>query len=232
MDVEADFVVDAVHPSDSTIPANALLPELPRAAELLFGNTTADKKVYWDRSHYKSLECHMLAVEKSSTLYIGNMAFSTRSMHVWSHFSQIGPVKTVRMGLDRLRRTPCGFAFVEYYDRRDALEAVASLTGTKLDGRVIRVDLDAGFQPGREWGRGNGGGQIRDERREVLDPARSKRDAPFSGTGTIGRSTEVGGNTSSSYLGMTEKRDRDRNDDYPNMGEDNRPEKNPRFHEE
>ncbi len=68
------------------------------------------------------------------------------------------------MGLDRFKKTPCGFAFVEYHHRIDALSAVSNLTGTKLDGRVIRVELDAGFKPGREYGRGAGGGQVRDDR--------------------------------------------------------------------
>mmetsp|Transcript_53547 Transcript_53547/g.150451 ORF Transcript_53547/g.150451 Transcript_53547/m.150451 type:complete len:225 (-) Transcript_53547:129-803(-) len=204
-------------PDSATIPANALLSDLPRAAELLFGNSTADKKLYWDRSHYDSPESQMKALEKSSTLYIGNMAFSTRSMHIRSHFSQIGAVKAVHMGLDRFRRTPCGFGFVEYYDRRDALEAVASLSGTKLDGRVIRVELDAGFQRGRELGRGASGGQVRDDRRGGLDPARSKRD-PASGS----RQEEISG-------GATEKRDHE--DSYTELGTD-RPEQNPRFRED
>jgi len=68
------------------------------------------------------------------------------------------------MGLDRFKKTPCGFAFVKFHHRGCALSAVANLTGTKLDGRVIRVELDAGFKPGRQYGRGAGGGQVRDDR--------------------------------------------------------------------
>jgi nuclear cap-binding protein subunit 2 len=204
-------------PDNATIPANSLLSDLPRAPELLFGNSTADKKLYWDRSHYDSPESQMKALEKSSTLYIGNMAFSTRSMPMRSHFSQIGAVKSVHMGLDRFRRTPCGFGFVEYYDRRDALEAVASLTGTKLDGRVIRVELDAGFQPGRELGRGASGGQVRDDRRGGLDPARSKRDT-------------VPGSRQQDSSDPSEKPERE--DSYTGLETDRPAEQNPRFREE
>lgn len=68
------------------------------------------------------------------------------------------------MGLDRFRKIPCGFAFVKFHHRIDALNAVASLTGTKLDGMLIRVELDAGFKPGRQYGRGTSGGQVRDDR--------------------------------------------------------------------
>ena len=70
----------------------------------------------------------------------------------------------VHLGLDRFKKIPCGFAFVEFHHRIDALSAVANLTGTKLDGRLIRVELDAGFKPGREYGRGTSGGQVRDDR--------------------------------------------------------------------
>lgn len=41
--------------------------------------------------------------------------------------------------------------------------------GTKLDERIIRTDLDPGFQEGRQYGRGKSGGQVRDEYREEYD---------------------------------------------------------------
>jgi nuclear cap-binding protein subunit 2 len=44
--------------------------------------------------------------------------------------------------------------------------------GTKLDERVIRTDLDPGFQEGRQYGRGKSGGQVRDEFREEFDAGR------------------------------------------------------------
>ena len=69
----------------------------------------------------------------------------------------------VHLSRDRYKKTPCGFALVEYRRRIDALAAVAHLTGTMLDGLPIRVELDAGFKPGREYGRGQSGGQVRDE---------------------------------------------------------------------
>mmetsp|Transcript_20031 Transcript_20031/g.26601 ORF Transcript_20031/g.26601 Transcript_20031/m.26601 type:complete len:149 (-) Transcript_20031:22-468(-) len=118
------------------------------------------KKLYWDRSHYDSPESQMRALAKSSTLYVGNLAFSTRASHLRAHFSTLGPVAAVHVGLDRFRKTPCGFAFVEYESRAHAHQAVAYLTGTKLDGRVIRAELDAGFKPGRQYGRGVSGGQV------------------------------------------------------------------------
>ena len=56
------------------------------------------------------------------------------------------------MGLDRFHKTPCGFCFVEYYTHQDALDCMKYVGGTKLDERIIRTDLDPGFQEGRQYG--------------------------------------------------------------------------------
>lgn len=72
-----------------------------------------------------------------------------------------GDVKRVVMGLDRFKKTPCGFCFVEYFEKDDGQNAVSFINGTKLDDRIIRTDWDIGFKEGRQYGRGKGGGQVR-----------------------------------------------------------------------
>ena len=69
-------------------------------------------------------------------------------------------------------KTPCGFCFVEYQDREDALNAMRYVNGTRLDDRIIRTDWDAGFIEGRQYGRGKSGGQVRDEYRTDYDDGR------------------------------------------------------------
>lgn len=44
-----------------------------------------------------------------------------------------------------------------------------------LDDRILRAELDFGFREGRQYGRGQSGGQVRDDRRFVYDSARSNR---------------------------------------------------------
>ncbi|XRM44418.1 nuclear cap binding complex subunit, variant 2 [Aspergillus tubingensis] len=83
-----------------------------------------------------------------------------------------GEIKRLVMGLDRYNKTPCGFCFVEYYTHQDALDCLKYIGGTKLDERIIRTDLDPGFEEGRQYGRGKSGGQVRDEYREEYDPGR------------------------------------------------------------
>jgi len=108
----------------------------------------------------------------STTLYVGNLSFYTREYQIHELFSKCGDIRRIVMGLDRFKKTPCGFCFVEYYDRDDAEDAIRYVNGTKLDDRVIRTDWDAGFEEGRQYGRGKSGGQVRDEFRKDYDAGR------------------------------------------------------------
>ncbi|EGO57905.1 hypothetical protein NEUTE1DRAFT_146404 [Neurospora tetrasperma FGSC 2508] len=104
-------------------------------------------------------------LKDATTLYVGNL-------QVYELFSKCGEIKRLVMGLDRLQKTPCGFCFVEYYTHQDALDCMKYIGGTKLDERIIRTDLDPGFEEGRQYGRGKSGGQVRDEYREDYDEGR------------------------------------------------------------
>lgn len=50
-----------------------------------------------------------------------------------------GPVKSVRILVDKETGKPKGFAFVEYYDINSALSAIKHLDQTDLNGRKIKV---------------------------------------------------------------------------------------------
>lgn len=54
-----------------------------------------------------------------------------------------------------------------YFQHNHALESLRYVSGTKLDERIIRADLDPGYLENRQYGRGKSGGQVRDEYREV-----------------------------------------------------------------
>lgn len=99
-------------------------------------------------------------------------SFYTTEEQVHELFSKCGEIKRLIMGLDRFAKTPCGFCFVEYYTHQDALDCMKYVGGTKLDERIIRTDLDPGFEEGRQYGRGKSGGQVRDEYREDFDEGR------------------------------------------------------------
>ena len=111
-------------------------------------------------------------LKTSSTIYIGNLSFHTTETQLYQLFSFCGKIKRVIMGLNRLNKKPCGFAFIEYMDKESAKLAKATLTGTLLDNKLIRVDIDTGFEEGRQYGRGKFGNQIRDEIYKGNDPER------------------------------------------------------------
>ncbi|KAH7340367.1 RNA-binding domain-containing protein [Rhizoctonia solani] len=117
-------------------------------------------------------------LDRSSTLYVGNLSFYTTEEQIYDLFQKCaspedgGGVKRIIMGLDRNTRTPCGFCFVEYYTHAEATAAVRYISGTKLDERIVRCDLDLGYREGRQYGRGKSGGQVRDELRQDYDAGR------------------------------------------------------------
>ncbi|KAG8935692.1 nuclear cap binding complex subunit [Tulasnella sp. 418] len=133
---------------------------------------------YKDSQSRLDRTAHDEALEKSSTLYVGNLSFYTTEEQIYELFSKCaspaegGGVKRIIMGLDRNTRTPCGFCFVEFYTHDEALASLKYVSGTKLDERVVRCDLDLGYKEGRQFGRGKSGGQVRDEHRQDYDAGR------------------------------------------------------------
>lgn len=127
---------------------------------------------YRDQRFKGSLREQEIRLLTSKTLYVGNLSYFTTEEQTYELFSRAGDIKRIIMGIDRFKKTPCGFCFVEYYLREDAEDAMRCINGTRLDDRIIRTDWDAGFVEGRQYGRGKHGGQVRDEYRKDYDPGR------------------------------------------------------------
>eukprot|EP01006_Ploeotia_vitrea_P045930 TRINITY_DN66979_c8_g7_i1.p1 TRINITY_DN66979_c8_g7~~TRINITY_DN66979_c8_g7_i1.p1 ORF type:complete len:266 (-),score=119.07 TRINITY_DN66979_c8_g7_i1:28-825(-) len=138
-----------------------------------------DQSLYRDSKFDGSHEDQESALARSTTLYVGNLSFFTTEEQIYELFSRAGRVRRVIMGLDRIKKTPCGFCFVEYEDRASAEACVKYINGTKLDERIIRADWDAGFKEGRQFGRGRHGGQVRDEHRSDYDAGRGGYGAKY-----------------------------------------------------
>ncbi|GMM33058.1 nuclear cap-binding protein subunit [Saccharomycopsis crataegensis] len=110
---------------------------------------------------------------RSSTVYVGGLSIYTTEEQIHELFKKCGEIERVIMGLDRFNRTPCGFCFVVYKARCSALNCVKYLKYTKLDDEVLEIDIDPGFQEGRQFGRGYKGGQVRNDRRgDVFEPGK------------------------------------------------------------
>eukprot|EP00746_Dinoflagellata_sp_MGD_P167424 gnl/MRDRNA2_/MRDRNA2_98023_c0_seq1.p1 gnl/MRDRNA2_/MRDRNA2_98023_c0~~gnl/MRDRNA2_/MRDRNA2_98023_c0_seq1.p1 ORF type:complete len:201 (+),score=39.14 gnl/MRDRNA2_/MRDRNA2_98023_c0_seq1:104-706(+) len=127
---------------------------------------------YWDKKSGLSQKAWFDALKVSRTLYVGNLSFYTTEEQILELFGKCGEVKKVTMGLNRFKKSPCGFCFVEFFTHEQASQAVNLLNGTVFDDRSVRVDWDAGVQEGRQFGRGESGDQWRDDFRSDYDPAR------------------------------------------------------------
>lgn len=149
----------------------------------LYASSRKPISLYKDRRYSGDLNEREVRLQVSTTLYVGNLSFYTREEQIFDLFSRVGEVKRIIMGLDRFRKTPCGFCFVEYFTRTDAEKSVHFISGTKLDERTIRVDYDVGYSAGRQYGRGRSGGQVRDEYRNDYDPGRGGFGKAMSGMG-------------------------------------------------
>ena len=142
-------------------------------------------------------------LKNSATIYIGNLCFKTTETQLYQIFSFCGKIKRVIMGLNRITKQPCGFAFIEYLNKESAKIAKNTLSGSTLDGRVIKVDIDLGFEDGRQFGKGKYGYQIRDELMKNYDPERPwKRN--------VGRQNGNGRNYSGNYYRNNNRKNRSR----------------------
>lgn len=72
------------------------------------GHLTFDSSFQGNRHDQEKL------LKQSTTLYVGNLSFYTTEEQVYELFSKSGDVKRIIIGLDKVKKTACGFCFVEY----------------------------------------------------------------------------------------------------------------------
>ncbi len=120
------------------------------------------------------LSSYVDSIEKrnSDWVYVGNLSFDTTESQIDEIFSRVGKITNRVMGLNKYTLEPCGFCFIKYHAHYEALDAVALLHNMEVDERVITVKLDAGYRTNRRYGRGETGGQVRDDRRTEYDAQR------------------------------------------------------------
>lgn len=117
----------------------------------------------------------------STTIYVGNLPYSTTKEQLQELFGQYGAVKDVKIIIDRDSGNPKGFAFVEMFSGQEAEQAIKALNETELSGRNIKVNE---ARP-REQGTGGGGG--REHRNGGNGGGRPMRRPMGSGNGGRGR---------------------------------------------
>ncbi|CDU18735.1 hypothetical protein YYC_05309 [Plasmodium yoelii 17X] len=73
------------------------------------------------------------------SLLIRKLKFNTSPSMVRDKFKKFGAIKDVYLPIDYYTKEPRGFGFVEFYDPKDAEEALKEMNGTELDGNRIEV---------------------------------------------------------------------------------------------
>src|SRR5262249_36491681 len=101
-------------------------------------------------------------------IYVGNLPYNTSDQELAQLFSAFGEVVEATVVIDRSTNQSKGFGFVQMADDEAARNAIASLNGTMLGNRTIRVNEAqprsegprscGGCGGGRGYGGGSGSG--------------------------------------------------------------------------
>ena len=75
----------------------------------------------------------------TTTIYVGNLPYSSSAEEIGEMFSQYGVVHSVNLITDRETSRPRGFGFVQM-DPQEADAAIEALNGSDMGGRTLRVN--------------------------------------------------------------------------------------------
>merc|ERR1712025_955905 len=118
----------------------------------------------------KSLSNHTMAgrpppnISGMVSLKIDNLSYRTDGETLRRKFGKYGDIGDVYIPKDKYGESR-GFAFVRYYSKRDAGDAIDSLDGRDVDGREIRVNYARHERPPLERRQGRSRSRSRDRRR-------------------------------------------------------------------
>ncbi|KAH8352519.1 hypothetical protein KR084_004631 [Drosophila pseudotakahashii] len=117
---------------------------------------------------------------------VDNLTYRTTPEDLRRVFERCGEVGDIYIPRDRYTRESRGFAFVRFYDKRDAEDALEAMDGRMLDGRELRVQMARYGRPssptrsssGRRGGGGGGGGSGGRRRSRSRSPMRRRSRSP------------------------------------------------------
>lgn len=82
-----------------------------------------------------------MSVNRCKFSAVGNVPYDATEQSLATHFSQVGPVVSVRLLFDKDTGKPRGFGFVEFYDSEHASSAVRNLNNVEFCGRSLRINI-------------------------------------------------------------------------------------------
>ncbi|HKY34476.1 MAG TPA: RNA-binding protein [Polyangiaceae bacterium] len=92
----------------------------------------------------------------TNRLYVGNLSFQSTQDVLRDAFAACGQVVDVHLVADRMTGQSRGFGFVTMGSRAEAEHAIATMNGTELDGRSLRVNEAEERTDSRRAGGGSG----------------------------------------------------------------------------
>ncbi|XP_012267701.1 RNA-binding motif protein, X-linked 2 [Athalia rosae] len=76
----------------------------------------------------------------SAWIFVGGLPYDLTEGDVITVFSQYGEIVNINLVRDKDTGKPKGYGFICYEDQRSTILAVDNLNGTKVLGRILRVD--------------------------------------------------------------------------------------------
>ena len=87
----------------------------------------------------KAIDSQQPETNETQTLYVGNLPFKTNRYELRELFQPYGKIYSARIMIDKTTRKPRGYGFVEM-DKKGAAKAIASLNGSIMAGRNLKVN--------------------------------------------------------------------------------------------
>lgn len=114
-------------------------------------------------------------VSRMISLKVDNLTYRTTDRDLEYLFEKYGKVGDIYIPKDRNTRESRGFAFVRFFDQRDAEDAMDGLDGRMYDGRDLRIQMAKYGRPEPRGGRGRSRSRSRDRRRRSRSRSRRSR---------------------------------------------------------
>jgi len=131
------------------------------------------------------------------SLKVDNLTYRTTPEDLRRVFERCGEVGDIYIPRDRHTRESRGFAFVRFYDKRDAEDALQEMDGRILDGRELRVQMARYGRPTSPQ-RSRGGGRYGDRDRRRRSRSRDRRRRSYSRSKKSDRDSRSRSNSKSS----------------------------------
>ncbi|CAO1338023.1 unnamed protein product [Diamesa hyperborea] len=149
------------------------------------------------------------------SLKVDNLTYRTTPEDLRRVFERCGEVGDIYIPRDRHTRESRGFAFVRFYDKRDAEDALDAMDGRILDGRELRVQMARYGRPTSPQRRSDRGGRNNDRRRRSRSRDRGGR-----GERRKSRSRSGGDRRKSRSYSRSKSKSRSRSDSKSSRGKE------------